>query len=159
MKRDRGNKFRESKNGGKEVWVSLEWPKNKKYDDPPRWPSPRSSARSGRVRRWFTVKLGMRDCLVGTLLPGRACSKGVAGDASHGQNPFGLKMGRNDLLRCSRSWEVFSRVLELKMSVLGLGFYLACKTRFILSLGSFSSKNHGLTWTLLKYCCLNSPGP
>ena len=25
----------------------------------------------------------------------------------------------------------FSRVLKLKMSVLGLGFYLACKTRFI----------------------------
>ena len=59
-----------------------------------------------------------------------ACSKGVAGDASHGQNPFGLKMGRNDPVQCSWSWGVFSRVLELKMSVLGLGFYLACKTRF-----------------------------
>ena len=41
------------------------------------------------------------------------------------------KMGRNDLVRCSWFWGVFSRVLELKMGVLGLGFYLALKTRFI----------------------------
>ena len=30
-----------------------------------------------------------------------------------------------------RVFGVFSRVLGLKMSVLGLGFYLACKTMFI----------------------------
>ena len=88
---------------------------------------PRSLARSERVLRWFSVKLGWwwRSSLAGV------CSKGVAGDASHSQNPFGLKMGRNDPVRCSRSWGVFSRVLELKMNVLGLGFYLAPKTRFI----------------------------
>ena len=60
-----------------------------------------------------------------------ACSKGVAGVTSHGQNPFGLKIDQNDLVRCSRSWGVFSRVLELKMSVLGPGFYLERKTMFI----------------------------
>ena len=27
---DHGNEFRESKNGGKEVWVGLKWPKNEK---------------------------------------------------------------------------------------------------------------------------------
>ena len=28
MKKDHGNEFRGSKNGGKEVWVGLEWPEN-----------------------------------------------------------------------------------------------------------------------------------
>ena len=28
MKKDHGDEFRGSKNGGREVWVSLEWPKN-----------------------------------------------------------------------------------------------------------------------------------
>ena len=28
MKRDHGNEFRGSKNGGREVWVGLEWPEN-----------------------------------------------------------------------------------------------------------------------------------
>ena len=59
------------------------------------------------------------------------CSKGVAGNVSHGQNPFGLKTVQNDPVRGPQVLENFSRVLELKMSVLGLGFYLACKTRFI----------------------------
>ena len=59
------------------------------------------------------------------------CSKGVAGDASHGQNPFGLKMVQNDLVQGPHVLGNFSRVLEVKMSVLGLGFYLACKTKFI----------------------------
>ena len=40
-------------------------------------------------------------------------------------------MGQNDLVRYSQSWGVFSRALELKMSVLGLGFSLAHKTMFI----------------------------
>ena len=59
------------------------------------------------------------------------CSKGVAGNVSHGQNPFGLKTVQNDLVRGPQVLGNFSRVLELKMSVLGLGFYLARKTRFI----------------------------
>ena len=28
MKKDHGNEFRGSKNGGREVWVGLEWPEN-----------------------------------------------------------------------------------------------------------------------------------
>ena len=59
------------------------------------------------------------------------CSKGVAGIASHGQNPFGLKVVQNDSVRGPQVLENFSMVLELKMSVLGLGFYLERKTRFI----------------------------
>ena len=42
-----------------------------------------------------------------------------------------VKMGRNDPVRCSWFWGVFSKVLELKMSVLGLRFYLTRKTMFI----------------------------
>ena len=60
-----------------------------------------------------------------------ACARVVAGDASHDQNPFGLQIGQNDPVRCSRFWGVFSRALDLKMGVMGLGFYLACKTKFI----------------------------
>ena len=61
----------------------------------------------------------------------RACSKGVAGNVSHDQNPFGLKTVQNYPIRGPQVLGNFSRVLELKMSVLGLRFYLACKTRFI----------------------------
>ena len=60
-----------------------------------------------------------------------SCARVVASDASHVQNPFGLQMGQNDLVRCSRFWGVFSRALELKMSVLGLGFSFTHKTMFI----------------------------
>ena len=75
----------------------------------------------------FTCKIAS---LCSSSLAG-ACARVVAGDASHGQNPFGLQMGQNDPVRCSRFWGVFSRALELKMSVLGLGFSLARKTMFI----------------------------
>ena len=54
-----------------------------------------------------------------------------AGNVSLDQNPFGLKTGQNDPVRGPQVLGNFSRVLELKMSVLGLGFYLARKTRFI----------------------------
>ena len=60
-----------------------------------------------------------------------ACARVVAGDGSHGQNPFGIQMGQNDPVRCSRFWGVFFRALELKMSVLRIGFSLARKTMFI----------------------------
>ena len=44
MKKDHGNEFIGSKNGGREVWVGLEWPKNSKIGDlrwrpPPRLPA------------------------------------------------------------------------------------------------------------------------
>ena len=60
---------------------------------------------------------------------GGACIKGVAGNLSQFQNPFGLKTGRNDPVRGPYVLGSFPRVLELKMSVLGLRFYLARKTR------------------------------
>ena len=62
---------------------------------------------------------------------GGVCIKGVAENFSHGQNPFGLKTGRNDPVRSPRVLGSFPKVLELKMGVLGLGFYLESKTRFI----------------------------
>ena len=97
-----------------------------------RWrPSPRSPARSGHVRRQFVVKFHGRGRLVVAPYLGGTCIKGVAGNVSHSQNPFGLKMGRNDPVRSPRVLGSFPRVLELKMGVLGLGFYLAHKTRFI----------------------------
>ena len=56
---------------------------------------------------------------------GGGCIKGVAGNVSHSQNPFGLKTVRNDPVRSPLVLLSFSRVLELKMGVLGLGFYLS----------------------------------
>ena len=66
--------------------------------------------------------------------------KEVAGNFSHGQNPFGLKTGRNDLIRSPRVLGSFPRVLVLKMGVLGLGFYLARKTRLYRAQGRFQVK-------------------
>ena len=90
-----------------------------------RQPDPAASC--GGWLRNFTGKIASScsSSLVG------ACARVVAGDASHGQNPFGLQMGQNDLVRCSRFWGVFSRDLELKMSVLRIGFSLARKNMFI----------------------------
>ena len=48
-----------------------------------------------------------------------ACSKGVAGNVSRGQNQFVLKTVQNDQVRGSQVLGNFSRVLELKMSVWG----------------------------------------
>ena len=36
-----------------------------------------------------------------------ACSKGVAGKASHGQNLFGLKAVQNDLVKVHGFWRIF----------------------------------------------------
>ena len=45
--------------------------KTSKSGDPPWRRPPRLPARSGRVRRWFTVKFGRQGCLVVALLPSR----------------------------------------------------------------------------------------
>ena len=45
--------------------------KIEKSDDSSWRPPPRSPTRSGRVRRWFAVKLGMRDRLLVALLSGQ----------------------------------------------------------------------------------------
>ena len=98
----------------------------------PRWrPPPPSPARSGRVRRRLARKFYQRGRLVVLLLPGQRVYSGG---------------GRNRLPRLKHDWPkngskrpnsgfrvfgVFSQVLGLKMSVLGLGFYLARKTMFI----------------------------
>ena len=55
----------------------------------------------------------------------------VAENVPHRQDPFGLKMVQNDPVQGPHVLGNFSRVLELKMSVLGLGFYFTRKTRFI----------------------------
>ena len=89
------------------------------------WPD--SSASGGGWPGNFTDKI-TSPC--SSSLAG-ACARVVACDAFHGQNLFGLQMGQNDSIRCSRFWGVFFRALELKMSVLGLGFSLAHKTMFI----------------------------
>ena len=34
MKKDHGNEFRGSKNGGREVWVGVEWPENEENRQP-----------------------------------------------------------------------------------------------------------------------------
>ena len=131
-KRDHGNKFRGSKNGGREVWVGLEWPENRKIRRPT---VAAATALVGSI--WASPKMVRRETWLGRSSGGGAppwptrVARGMAGDASHGKNLFGLEMDRNNPIGCSRSWGVFSRVLELKICVLGLGFYLARKTRFI----------------------------
>ena len=60
------------KMGGGRYGLAWNGRKIGKSDDSPwRPPPPRSPARSGRVRRWFAVKLGRQDRLVAALLPGQ----------------------------------------------------------------------------------------
>ena len=75
-KKDHGNEFRGSKNGGREVWVSLEWPENRKSGDPPWRLALRSPARSGRVRRRLALKFHGDGRPVVALLPGRRVEQG-----------------------------------------------------------------------------------
>ena len=111
------------------AWNGRKTPKS--YN--PMWRSqPPSPARSGRVQLQLAGKFYLQDRLALLLFSlAGACARVVAGDASHDQNPFGVQMGQNDPVRCSRFLGVFSKALELKMSVLGLGFSLARKTMFI----------------------------
>ena len=152
--KDHGNEFRGSKNGGRGVWVGLECLKNVE-NRRPTLAAAAAFAGSIQVR---SAAVGREIFSVSSPLhapppwPVRVQGFEIV---SHGQNPIGIKTSHNDLIRGPQILGNFSRVLELKMSVLWLGFYLALKNRFIYSLGSFSSKNPGLTWTLLKY----SPGP
>ena len=95
------------KMGGERYGLTLNGQKIGKSDDPPWRPPPHSPARSGLVRRWFAVKLGggivwwWRSSLAG------ACSKWVAGDASHGQKRFGLKAVHKDPIRIHGFWRFF----------------------------------------------------
>ena len=116
--------------GGGRYELAWNGRKIEKSGNPLWWPPPRSPSRSWRVRR-LAVKFGRQGRLAVILLPGRRVYKGGGRSRLPRQKPIGLKTGRNDPVRGSRSWGVFLGFLELKVSVLGLGFYLARKTRFI----------------------------
>ena len=108
------------------VWVVLEWPKNSKIRRPK---VADAAAFAGLIRaRPAAVDKVASPCSSSLA---SACNKGMAGNVSHGQNPFGLKTGRNDPIRTPQVLRNFCRVFVQKMSVLALSFYLACKTRFI----------------------------
>ena len=133
-KRDHGNEFRESKNGGKELWGGLKLPENgrksQKSGDKTVQPSSGSPARSRRVRRRLAVKFydrhrpvvahlmvrrvysnSCRWCLVWFNLPRRA-------------------NGHNDPTR-SRFGELLPRVFGAQKVSWGLGFHLESQTMFI----------------------------
>ena len=69
--------------------------------------------------------------LVVVLLPGRRVCKGDGRSHLQRPKPDWLENELNDPVRSPRVLGGFPRVLELKMGVLGLGFYLAHKSRFI----------------------------
>ena len=106
--------------------------KMQKNGDPRRRSPPPSPARSGHVRRRFAVKFHGRDHLTLLLLPGRHVYK-VCGRSRLPrlklERPENGSKWPNSVFTIL--WSFFSRVLELKMSVLGLGFHLAHKARFI----------------------------
>ena len=62
---DNGNEFRGSKNGGKELWGDLRWPKmvgkSQKFGDKMVQPPSGSPARSRRVRRRLAMKFHGRN--------------------------------------------------------------------------------------------------
>ena len=100
-----------------------------KSGDPSWRPSSCSPARFGGVRRWFAVKFCRRHHLLVALLPGQRVWQVGGRCRLPRPKPVWSKIYRNNPVRCSWFWGVFSRFLELKMGVLGLGFYLARKTR------------------------------
>ena len=112
----------------------------KTIGDPPWWLPPHSSARSERVRPRFAVIFGRKGRLTLIFLPGRCVCKVGGQNRLPRLKPDWPKNGSKRPSSGPRVLGNFSRVLKLKMSVLGLGFYLECKTRLIYSLGSFSGK-------------------
>ena len=106
-------------------------PEMEKSGDPPWRLPPRSQARSGRVRRRLNVKFHGDGRLVVALLPVRNVYQGGGQKCLPRPKPILPKNGSKRPSSGSTGFGDFSRVLELKMSVLGLGFYLACTTRFI----------------------------
>ena len=77
------------------------------------------------------MKLCRQVRLIVLLLPGRRVYQGGGRKYLPRPKPVWPETGQYDLVRGPQVLGNFSRVLELKMSVWGLGFYLACKTRFI----------------------------
>ena len=105
--------------------------KTKKTSDPPWRSPPRSPARSVLVRRRFAVTFGRQGRLTLLFLPGRRVCK--VGGINHlpRLKPDWPENGSKQPSSGPRVLGNFSRVLKLKMSVLGLGFYLARKARSI----------------------------
>ena len=106
-----------------EAWNGL---KMKKTDDPPLWLPPHLLARSGRVRWRLAVKFSRQGLLVVALLPGWRVHQGGGRKRLPRPIPVWSENGsKRPSSESSGFGGVFPRVLELKMGVLGLGFYLA----------------------------------
>ena len=132
-KRTTGMSLEGPKMGGRRYGSAWNGRKMVKSDNPPWPPPPRSPTRSGRVWRRFVVKFHGQGHLVVALLPGRRVYQGGGRKRLPLPKPVWLE---NESKRPSSGSTGFGEFfflgfLELKMSVLGLGFYLARKTRFI----------------------------
>ena len=77
------------------------------------------------------MKFGRQGRLALLFLPGQCVYKGGGQNCLPWPKPDWLENGSKRPSSGSMGLGEFFRVLELKMSVLGLGFYLVCKTRFI----------------------------
>ena len=102
-----------------------------KSGDPLWRPPPHSLIRSGRVRRRLAGKFRRRGRLTLLLFPEWRVCKGGGQNRLPWPKPVWPKNGSKRPCLGSTGFGEFSRVLEVKMSVLGLGFYLESKTRFI----------------------------
>ena len=102
-----------------------------KSDNPKLRPRPRMPARSRCIQRKLAVKFCRQGHLVVLLLPGWCmCQRGGRKRIPR-PKPVWPKNWSKRSIRVPQVLRNFCRVLVLKMSVLELGSYLACKTRFI----------------------------
>ena len=98
----------------------------------PRWPPPpRSPTRFGHIRWRFAVKFHSQGRLVVALLPRWRMHQEGGRKRLPRLKPDWPENGSKRPNSGPRVLGNFSRVMKLKMIVLGLGFYLARKTRFI----------------------------
>ena len=102
-----------------------------KSGDPPWRALSRLSERSEHVRRRLARKFYRRGRLAILLFPSWLVCKGGGRNRLPRPKPVWLKNGSKRPSSGSTGFREFSRVLEFKMSVLGLGLYLARKTMFI----------------------------
>ena len=131
QKRTTGMSSEGPKMGGGRYGLAWNGRKIEKSGDPPWRPPPRSPARSRRVQRRLAGKFYRRGHLTLLLLPGQHVCKGGGRNRLPQPKPVWHKNGSKRPSSGFTGFGEFSRVLEFKMSVLGLGFYLARKPRFI----------------------------
>ena len=129
-----GNEFRGSKNGGKELWGGLKWPKNgrksQKSGDKTVQPPSGSPARSRRVRRRLAVKFhGRYRPVVEHLMVQRMYSNSGRWCLIWFNLPRRAN-GQNDPTR-SRFGELLLRVFGAQKVSWGLGFHLESQPMFI----------------------------